>query len=140
MFVVMVISNMFCLPQLYEEILFFHRWPPDLFYIPTHRSSLRGKSSFSSIPFLIPKIFPDIFVDDNPIPPQSEVKCSAGTSVKFGIKICNLSPSSLENLTLTMQFYQDYQNGVLNYKLETRVILSGPDRFVYRPGNRFSFV
>lgn len=73
-------------------------------------------------------IVADIFVDDHPIPAQSEVKCSAGTSVKFGIKICNLSPSPLENLTLTMQFYQDYQNGVLNYKLETRVILSGPDR------------
>ncbi|KAG4079459.1 hypothetical protein HA402_005156 [Bradysia odoriphaga] len=94
------------------------------------RTSLRGISLSATMLGLI-TVAPlqwDISVDDNPIPPQSEIKCSAGTSVKFGIKICNLSPAPLENLTLKMQFYQDYQNGVLNYKLETRVILSGPDR------------
>lgn len=64
------------------------------------------------------------------IPPQAEVTCSAGQDVTVGVRISNLSPSLLQNLSLTIQFYQDYQNGIVNTKLETRVILSGPDRYV----------
>lgn len=70
----------------------------------------------------------EIFINKSQIQPQSEVTCSAGEDVTVGVRISNLSPSPLQHLSLTIQFYQDYQNGILNSKLETRVILSGPDR------------
>lgn len=70
----------------------------------------------------------DLLVDGAQVQPQAEVQCVAGQRVVFGIRLSNLSPHALQQLELTVQFYQDYQNGVHNYKLETRVILSGPDR------------
>lgn len=70
----------------------------------------------------------EIFVDSISIRQQTEITCAAGQSITIGIKISNLSPSSLHQLTVTMQFYQDYQNGIQNFKLETRVIISGPEQ------------
>lgn len=43
------------------------------------------------------------------------------------INVCNNQAAPLQNLMLTMQFYQDFQNGVHNYRLETRVTMSGPN-------------
>lgn len=74
------------------------------------------------------KHFTEIFIDNNHIAPQAEVTRSAGQDILLGVRICNLSPSTLTKLTLTIQFYQDFQNGIQNYKLETRVIISGPDK------------
>lgn len=70
----------------------------------------------------------DVFIDEISVPPQSEVTCSSGQCIKLGVSICNLSPSPLLQLTLTIQFYQDYQNGNHNYRLETRVTMSGPNQ------------
>lgn len=70
----------------------------------------------------------ELFVNEAPVPPQAEVTCAAGQQVLVGVRISNLSPTVLADLQLTIQFYQDYQNGLQNYKLETRVVLSGPDQ------------
>lgn len=72
----------------------------------------------------------ELFVNEAPVPPQAEVTCAAGQQVLVGVRIRNLSPTILQQLHLTIQFYQDYQNGLQNYKLETRVVLSGPDQYV----------
>lgn len=82
------------------------------------------------------KFFAEIFVDEIELPPQTEIKCTTGQSVKFGVEICNLSPNQLQQLTLSLQFYQDYQNSVCNYRLETRLTTSGPDQYV----SLYSFV
>lgn len=66
-------------------------------------------------------------INDQPLAPQSEVTCIAGQSVSLGIRIQNVSSTALQQLTLSIQFYQDYLNGILNYRLETRVIMSGPN-------------
>lgn len=70
----------------------------------------------------------EIFIDNTLVAQQAEIICSAGQSVQFGVRISNLSPVALHQLTVTIAFYQDYQNGIHNFKLETRVIMSGPDR------------
>lgn len=67
-------------------------------------------------------------MDGNALPPQTETKCCIGQSIKFGVEVRNLSPTELNQLTLSLQFYQDYQNGMCNYRLETRVTTSGPDQ------------
>jgi len=43
------------------------------------------------------------------------------------INVSNNQAAPLQNLILTAQFYQDFQNGVTNYRLETRVTMSGPN-------------
>lgn len=98
----------------------------------THGScSLRGIALSAAMMGLI-TVAPlqwELFVDGAAVPPQAaEVTCAAGQRVLVGVRISNLSPQVLQQLELTIQFYQDYQNGVQNYKLETRVILSGPDQ------------
>lgn len=64
------------------------------------------------------------------MPATSEVSCTTGQSIPFIIEISNQSPSELTDLLLSIQFYQDYQNGTTKYQLETRVALSGPNKWV----------
>lgn len=63
----------------------------------------------------------------------------SGQCVTLGIAIINMSTKSLENLSITVQFYQDYQNGIQNYRLETRVAMSGSNQVlipVLEPNDR----
>lgn len=71
--------------------------------------------------------FADVKINDKVVSPQSETTVSIGTQVMIEIEISNNQASALNNLMLTVQFYQDYQNGVHNYRLETRVTMSGPN-------------
>lgn len=68
-----------------------------------------------------------VSINDQSVAPQNEVTCIVGQSVPLAIQICNVSASTLEQLTLSIQFFQDYQNNMQNYRLETRVIMSGPN-------------
>lgn len=68
-------------------------------------------------------------INETSVAPQSEVNCMAGQSMIFGISISNMSNATLHYLTLSIQFYQDYLNGMHNYRLETRVVMSGPLRY-----------
>ena len=43
--------------------------------------------------------------------PQSEVTCVTGQFITLSVGICNLSASVLHQVQLSVQFYQDYQNG-----------------------------
>lgn len=67
----------------------------------------------------------DVKINDKIVSPQSEVSVSIGTQVMIEIDISNNQAAALHNLMLTVQFYQDFQNGVHNYRLETRVTMSG---------------
>lgn len=62
------------------------------------------------------------------MPAISEISCASGQSIPIQIEIVNQSPSELKDLMLSIQFYQDYQNGTSKYQLETRVALSGPNK------------
>ena len=69
----------------------------------------------------------DVLIEDKSIAPQSEVTCTVGTQMTMNIQICNNQATTLHNLLLSCSFYQDYQNGIHNYRLETRVTMSGPN-------------
>lgn len=60
--------------------------------------------------------------------PQSEVTCVTGQFITLSVGICNLSASVLHQVQLSVQFYQDFQNGHHNYRLETRVTMTGPNQ------------
>lgn len=70
----------------------------------------------------------DVKIDNKNVAPQSEVTCTVGQSIDLEISICNLSTITLQNLVLSVQFYQDFQNGIHNYRLETRVTMSGANQ------------
>ncbi|XP_055858949.1 protein brunelleschi [Episyrphus balteatus] len=65
-----------------------------------------------------------VAIQNTPVEPQSEVVCTAGHSLTLSITVCNQSVTPLKHLALTIQFYQDYKNGIDNYNLD--VVMSGP--------------
>lgn len=69
----------------------------------------------------------DVKINGKEMPAISEISCATGQSISIYIQIENQSPTDLTDLTLSIQFYQDYQNGTSKYQLETRVALSGPN-------------
>ncbi|XP_052893133.1 protein brunelleschi isoform X2 [Anopheles moucheti] len=95
-------------------------------------ASLRGITLSPTMLDLVtvPPLEWEVKVDDQVVAPQSEVSCVTGQFLSFSISICNLSASVLHQVQLSVQFYQDYQNGVQNYRLETRVTMSGPNHIL----------
>lgn len=70
----------------------------------------------------------DVMINHKQLPAQSEISCMTGQCIPFRIEIINQSPAPLTNLILSLQFFQDYQNGTNKYQLETRVTLTGPNK------------
>ncbi|XP_058058745.1 protein brunelleschi isoform X2 [Anopheles bellator] len=95
-------------------------------------ASLRGITLSPTMLDLVtvPPLEWEVKVDEHLVAPQSEVTCVTGQFLSFSISICNLSASVLQQVQLSVQFYQDYQNGVQNYRLETRVTMSGPNHIL----------
>jgi len=63
------------------------------------------------------------------VQPHSEMVCTVGQRSHLSIQLANQSLQPLRNLVLSIKFYQDYLNGMENYNLETRVAISGPNRW-----------
>ncbi|XP_053690651.1 protein brunelleschi [Sabethes cyaneus] len=95
-------------------------------------ASLRGITLSPTMLDLVtvPPLQWEVKVDNQPVAPQSEVTCVTGQFMSLSIGICNLSASVLHQVQLSVQFYQDYQNGHHNYRLETRVTMTGPNHIL----------
>lgn len=52
----------------------------------------------------------------------------AGECLSLGVAVWNHLSRPLHKLCLSVQFYQDYNNGVLNYKLDNRVATAGNNK------------
>ncbi|KAG5674986.1 hypothetical protein PVAND_004928 [Polypedilum vanderplanki] len=92
-------------------------------------ASLRGISLSSTMLDLV-TVAPIQFyvkINDKEVSPSDEVSVSTGTQIMIELSVRNNQANALSNLMLTLQFYQDFQNGVHNYRLETRVTMSGPN-------------
>lgn len=74
--------------------------------------------------------FSDVEINKKVLPALSELSCSTGQSIPLRVDITNQSPIVLSDLVLSIEFFQDYQNGVTKFQLETRVAISGPNRYV----------
>ncbi|XP_032518719.2 protein brunelleschi isoform X1 [Danaus plexippus] len=64
------------------------------------------------------------------IKPQEEYNCTAGECLFLGVAVSNHLKRPLHKLCLSVQFYQDYNNGVRNYKLDNRVATAGNNKVV----------
>ncbi|XP_074037146.1 trafficking protein particle complex subunit brun [Leptinotarsa decemlineata] len=61
---------------------------------------------------------------------QEEVNCNAGDCLDLKMSIANSLEKTLRQLTLSVQFYQDYENGTLNYRMDTRLAIAGSTKKV----------
>lgn len=85
-------------------------------------------------------VFLDVEINNKVLPALTELSCSTGQSIPLRVDITNQSPIVLSDLVLSIELYQDYQNGTLKYQLETRVAISGPNRYVrYFCKSKFPF-
>ena len=64
-------------------------------------------------------------INQKSIAPQSEITVPCGSQVTIDINVSNNQATTMHNLILSVQFYQDFQNGMQNYRLETRTCSSG---------------
>lgn len=56
---------------------------------------------------------------------QEEINFKIGEAIALGISISNNLERPLRQLILDIQFYQDHQNGINNYRLDTRLATVG---------------
>lgn len=70
----------------------------------------------------------EVTLNSQPVKPQEELRCRAGQCLQLGISVCNFLERSLRQVCLAVQFYQDHQNGVNNYRLETRLASAGASK------------
>lgn len=100
---------------------------------------MQPKSSvlFHSITFYT-HLFAEVTLNSQPVKPQEELRCRAGQCLQLGISVCNFLERSLRQVCLAVQFYQDHQNGVNNYRLETRLASAGASKVLLpEVGNTF---
>ncbi|XP_062549215.1 protein brunelleschi [Armigeres subalbatus] len=95
-------------------------------------ASLRGISLSPTMLDLVtvPPLQWEVKIDNQQVAPQSEVTCVTGQFITLSVSICNLSASVLHQVQLSVQFYQDFQNGHHNYRLETRVTMTGANHIL----------
>lgn len=72
----------------------------------------------------------EVTLNSQPVKPQEELSCRAGQCLQLGISVHNFLERSLWHVCLAVQFYQDHQNGVNNYRLETRLASAGASRVI----------
>ncbi|XP_034834345.1 protein brunelleschi [Maniola hyperantus] len=102
------------------------------------QSNITGKASVKGITLSqtmmdIVRMSPlnwEVSVNKQCIKPQEEYSCMAGECLSLGVAVRNHLDRPLHKLCLSVQFYQDYNNGVLNYKLDNRVATAGNNKVV----------
>ncbi|KAL3284966.1 hypothetical protein HHI36_019095 [Cryptolaemus montrouzieri] len=97
----------------------------------------RGKASLQGI-ILAPSMLDivgmspilwEVRVNNALVKPQEEINCEAGDCLQLLVKVTNCLDEALEQIMLCVQFYQDYENGNLNYRMETRLAMTGTSRY-----------
>ena len=64
-------------------------------------------------------------VDEAIVQPLGEVRSVAGRSVRLGITVKNFLQKPLQDIALSVRFFQDHQNGAMDYQLDTRLAIVG---------------
>lgn len=84
-----------------------------------------------SVFVFVKQYFAEVIINDDVVRPQDEVTCEAGDCLQMKIIVTNSLDKNLTKVTLSVQFYQDYQNGTLNYRMETRLAITGSNKLVF---------
>ncbi|XP_034950391.1 protein brunelleschi [Chelonus insularis] len=99
-------------------------------------SELSGKATLAGITFTkdmldLVKMSPlqwEILINEHPVKPQDEITCKIGQCVNIGVGLSNALKNPLSDLSLSINFYQDYQNGTVNYRLDSRLCIIGASK------------
>ncbi|CAH0563486.1 unnamed protein product [Brassicogethes aeneus] len=67
----------------------------------------------------------EVQVNGSAIRPQEDINCDAGDCLELKMNLTNSLDKALKQLNVSVQFYQDYENGNLNYRLDTRLATTG---------------
>lgn len=67
----------------------------------------------------------DVKINGDAIHAQEDLSCEAGDCMELQMSIGNSLETSIKELALSVQFYQDYNNGTLNYRMDTRLAIAG---------------
>ncbi|KAK6627902.1 hypothetical protein RUM44_010384 [Polyplax serrata] len=70
----------------------------------------------------------DVTLNSQQIKPQEDLSYQIGECLQLGVTIHNYLEKPLKKVTLILQCYQDFKNGNINYRLETRLAYSGADK------------
>ena len=73
-------------------------------------------------------VSPEIVINDQTVKAQDEITCNLGDCMTIGVGVSNALEHPLSDLTLSVSFYQDHQNGVNNYRLDTRLSIAGANK------------
>jgi len=70
----------------------------------------------------------DVKINGDTCNVQEDLYCEAGDCMELQMSIANSLKTALKELTLSVAFYQDYNNGTLNYRMDTRLAISGASK------------
>ncbi|XP_074600662.1 trafficking protein particle complex subunit brun [Brevipalpus obovatus] len=70
----------------------------------------------------------DVIVDGLPFKPEEEFTYASGEKLQLSITLTNISGKSLKELKLSVQCFQDYQNGTKNYRTDMKRSIIGSDK------------
>ena len=73
-------------------------------------------------------VFSEVKINNSIVKAQDVLSCVSGECVRIGVGICNALENPLHDLSLSINFYQDHQNGVYNYRLDTRLSVAGSNK------------
>lgn len=71
--------------------------------------------------------FTEVMLNSKMVRPQTETDLTSkiGQCLQLGVRVYNSLSWPLLNLELCIQFFQDHQNGINNYQLDTRLATAG---------------
>ncbi|XP_053610845.1 protein brunelleschi [Plodia interpunctella] len=96
------------------------------------RASLRGITLSQAMRDIV-RMSPlnwEVSLNQQHIKPQEEYSCTAGECLSLGVAVSNHLQRPLKKLCISVQFYQDYNNGELSYKLDSRLATAGNNKVV----------
>lgn len=72
--------------------------------------------------------FSEVKINGDTFKSHDDLSCDAGDCVELQMSVANSLPNCLKDVTLSVQFYQDYNNGTLNYRTDARLAVSGASK------------
>lgn len=69
--------------------------------------------------------FAEVLLNKQVAKPLSELTCVAGQCLQLGVTVQNYLDWPLNNVALALKFFQEYQSGVRNYRLDSHLAVAG---------------
>ncbi|XP_026288363.2 protein brunelleschi isoform X1 [Frankliniella occidentalis] len=96
-------------------------------------SNRSGKASLRGLPLTsdmldIVRMSPlqwEVLLNKEIAKPLSELTCVAGQCLQLGVTVQNYLDWPLHNVALSLKFFQEYQSGIRNYRLDSQLAVAG---------------